>query len=146
MANSALMESYEQFMTTALSYIVIENEVQYKATLNELEIALESSNDEVNDPLNPLIDMLSHAIEEYEMKDSELALFIKESKDIPLDIALIKTLMQSHGLTGSDLPEIGDKTLVSKILNGKRALTKSAIIRLSERFKLRPSMFFDDPR
>lgn len=146
MANSALLASYEQFMTTALPYVVIENEAQYEATLNELELALESSSDEINDPLNPLIDMLSHAIEEYELKDAELALFIKQSEEIPLEIALIKTLMENHNLTGSDLPEIGDKTLVSKVLNGKRALTKSAIIRLSERFGLRPSMFFEDPR
>ena len=69
MANSALIESYGTFMTTAAPYTMIGNEEQYEATLNELEMALEASSDTENDPLNPLIDMLSHAIEEYEMKE-----------------------------------------------------------------------------
>ena len=143
MANSALIESYGTFMTTAAPYTMIGNEEQYEATLNELEMALEASSDTENDPLNPLIDMLSHAIEEYEMKDSDLTSFIKKATNVPIDIALIKALMSSHSLTGSDLPEIGEKTLVSKVLNGKRTLTRSAIERLSQRFELRPSMFFE---
>lgn len=143
MANSALIESYGTFMTTASPYTMIGNEEQYEATLNELEMVLETSSDTVNDPLNPLIDMLSHAIEEYEMKDSDLTSFIKKATNIPIDIALIKALMNSYNLTGSDLPEIGEKTLVSKVLNGKRTLTRSAIERLSQRFELRPSMFFE---
>ena len=143
MANSALLESYQTFMTTALPYVTITNEEQYIATLAEIEVALEAAGDTVHDPLNPLIDMLSHAIEEYENNDSELSIFIQEAEGVPVDIALIKALMQSHSLTGSDLPEIGDKTLVSRVLNGKRPLTRSAIERLSKRFGLRPSMFFD---
>ena len=143
MANSALLESYETFMTTALPYVTITNEEQYIATLAEIEVALEAAGDTVHDPLNPLIYMLSHAIEEYENNDSGLSVFIQEAEGVPVDIALIKALMQSHSLTGSDLPEIGDKTLVSRVLNGKRPLTRLAIERLSKRFGLRPSMFFD---
>tara|TARA_B100000768_G_scaffold149732_1_gene144169 strand:+ start:574 stop:978 length:405 start_codon:yes stop_codon:yes gene_type:complete len=134
MANSALIESYGTFMTTAAPYTMIGNEEQYEATLNELEMAFEASSDTENDPLNPLINMLSHAIEEYEMKDDDLTSFIKKATNIPIDVALIKALMNSHSLTSSDLPEIGEKTLVSKILNGKRVLTRSAIERLSQRF------------
>ena len=144
MATSALLASYETFMKTALPYVTITNEEQYLAALNEIEEALEKADDSKNDPLNPLIDMLSNAIDEYEKQDPELMVFISEAEHTPIDIALIKALMQNHKLTGSNLPEIGDKTLVSKVLNGKRALTRSAIERLSERFGLRPGMFFDE--
>ena len=144
MANTALLESYAVFMNTALPYVTIKNEAQYISTLNEIENALEASEDTVNDPLNPLIDMLSQAIEAYENQSSELTAFIQEANDLPADIAMVKTLMQSYKLTGSDLPEIGDKTLVSKVLNGKRALTRSAIEKLSVRFNIRPSMFFNE--
>ena len=86
--------------------------------------------------------MLSHAIEKYESRDDELMAFVAEAEAIPADIALLRTLMRQHKLTGSDLPEIGDKTMVSKVLNGRRSLTRAAIERLCARFSLRPSMFF----
>jgi HTH-type transcriptional regulator/antitoxin HigA len=133
-------------MFTAYPYLVIEHEEQYKATLNELETALETSTDTIYDPLNPLIDMLNHAIEKYEMKNPELALFIKKANNIPLDIAIIRTLMQSYNLTTSDLPEIGDKLLVSEILNKKATLTRSAISKLSDRFKLDQNLFYEKER
>jgi HTH-type transcriptional regulator/antitoxin HigA len=61
-----------------------------------------------------------------------------------VDIALVRTLMRQHKLTGNDLPEIGDKTMVSKVLNEKRSLTRSAIEKLCARFGLRPSQFFGE--
>lgn len=143
-ANTALLESYEFFINTAQPYMTIKNEAQYISTLNEVENALDALKDIVNAPLGPLINMLSKAIEEYESESSELISFIQQASDIPADIAMIKTLKHNHKLTGSDLPEIGDKTLVSKVMNGKRALTRSAIEKLSVRLNLHPSMFFDE--
>ena len=87
--------------------------------------------------------MLSHAIEAYESQDQELLAFVAEAEGIPADIALLHTLMRQHKLTGSDLPEIGGKAIVSKVLKGERAISRTAIEQLSARFNLRPSMFFD---
>ena len=56
----------------------------------------------------------------------------------------LKALMMNHNLTGSDLPEVGDKTMVSKVLNEKRPLTRPAIERLAKRFGIRPAMFFGE--
>ena len=67
--------------------------------------------------------------------------FVEEADAIPADVALLRTLMQQHGLNGSDLPEIGDKTMVSKVLNGKRILQRHSIEQLAERFNIRPAMF-----
>ena len=109
-----------------------------------LEEDLESATDSLDDPLNPLIDMLSHAIEKYEARDDELTAFVSAAGDLPADLAVIRELMRQHHLAGSDLPEIGDKTMVSKILHGKRTLTRAAIERLSARFGIRPSAFFNE--
>ena len=45
-------------------------------------------------------------------------------------------------LKGTDFPKIGNKTLISKILNGRRSLTKEHIAKLSERFAISPALFF----
>ncbi len=142
MALPALIDEYQSFISVAQPLVNITNEDDYHTALATLEETLEAASDSVDDPFNPLIDMLSHAIEKYESKDDELMAFVTEADGIPVDIAMIRTLMRQHLLTGSDLPEIGDKTMVSKVLNGKRALSRTAIEKLSARFGLRPAMFF----
>ena len=56
-------------------------------------------------------------------------------------ISLLKLLMNQHHLGVADLPEIGSKSLVSKILNGHRRLTISHIEVLSKRFGISPLLF-----
>ena len=84
---------------------------------------------------------MSQAIETWESRDDDLSVFLNEAESTPADIALLRTLMQQHHLTGSDLPEIGDKTMVSKVLNGKRTLQRPAIEKLARRFGIQPAMF-----
>ena len=142
MANLAIVEAYQDFMATALPLINIDTEAQYEETLKTLESVLESAGDTLDDPLNPLIDMLSQAVERYESRNESVAAFDEEAESLPVDVALLRTLMRRHRLTGSDFPEIGDKTMVSKVLKGKRTLSRKAIEKLSGRFGLRPAMFF----
>jgi HTH-type transcriptional regulator/antitoxin HigA len=144
MTQLALIDEYQAFMSVARPLVNITNDADYHAALEALEETLESASDSIDDPFNPLIDMLSHAIEKYESQDDELNAFISEAENIPVDIALVRTLMRQHKLTGNDLPEIGDKTMVSKVLNEKRSLTRSAIEKLCARFGLRPSQFFGE--
>lgn len=141
MTNSSLITAYKSFAKQAYAYIHITNELEYSAALEELENLLETASDTLNDPLNPLIELISNAIEAYEIQDAELALFIEEASSEPIDIVLLKTLMKAHSLTGKDLPEIGDKTMVSKVLNQKRVLQRSSIEQLGNRFGIRPALF-----
>lgn len=141
MAQLALVDAYEAFMQTAHRYVKLSNDADYKATLAVLEDILESTGDTVDDPMNPLIELLAQSIEAYESQDNELRAFIEDAESIPSDIALLQTLMKQHGLTGSDFPEIGDKTMVSKVLNGKRILQRRAIEQLGQRFGVRPALF-----
>ena len=142
MGHLAIVDAYQAFMATAQPLVDIQTDKQYAEALETLEEILESASDTPDDPLNPLIDMLSHAIERYEARDDELSRLIEEADSTDVDVALIRTLMRQYKLTGSDLPEIGDKTMVSRVLSGKRVLSRQAIERLSERFGLRPGMFF----
>jgi HTH-type transcriptional regulator/antitoxin HigA len=56
-------------------------------------------------------------------------------------VQLIKDLMETLGLTGSDLPEIGDKTAVSKVLSGDRPISHKMAYALAGRFAMEPSAF-----
>ncbi|MEX0606039.1 MAG: hypothetical protein WD623_14110 [Marinobacter sp.] len=144
MTQLAIVDAYQKFMATAQPLIDIDTEEQHLSALKVLEQILESADDTLDEPLNHLIDMLSHAIERYELQNEEMALFIEEADSLPADISLLRILMSQHHLTGSDLPEIGDKTMVSKVLKGNRILSRQAIEKLSQRFNLRPAMFFGD--
>ncbi len=63
METSELIDAYNKFIKIAYKYINIEDEEQYQKTLDEIWLALEFSEDRVDDPINPLTDMLSTAIE-----------------------------------------------------------------------------------
>lgn len=142
MAQLALVGAYEEFMITAQSYVHLRDEKDYDAALEALDEILMRAEDTEGDPMNPLIDMISHGVEQFEAQDEELMDFLTEADSMPADIALLRTLMQQHQITGSDLPEIGDKTMVSKVLSGKRVLSRQSIERLSDRFGIRPALFF----
>lgn len=61
-------------------------------------------------------------------------------KSPPKDV--LAYLLEANQLKQSDLEkEIGSQSVVSEILSGKRSLTVGHIKRLSERFKVSPSLF-----
>lgn len=92
----------------------------------------------------PLIELLSIRIELWESQADEFAEFNQAVADVEPGIALLKTLMNQHHLGVADLPELGSKSNVSKLLNcaeGKK-LTRQHIEALSKRFSLSPALFF----
>jgi HTH-type transcriptional regulator/antitoxin HigA len=54
---------------------------------------------------------------------------------------VLRFLMEEHGLTQSDLPEVGSQGVVSEILAGKRALNVRQIRVLGARFRVSPAVF-----
>jgi HTH-type transcriptional regulator/antitoxin HigA len=107
-----------------------------------IENLLEEGEDSPDDPLNAVIEMLSRAIEAYENKDDVMAAFEKRVMDQPADLAVLRLLMDQHALGTADLPEIGSKSMVSRVLSGERNLSKKHIQALSERFGIYPGLFF----
>jgi HTH-type transcriptional regulator/antitoxin HigA len=76
-----------------------------------------------------------------------LALFIHSYEEAhakipePTGPDVLKSLMEAHGLTQSDLPEIGSQGVVSEILSGARELNIRQIRRLAKRFGVSPAVF-----
>lgn len=85
MYSSALTDAYQTFMQTAQPFVVINNDADYDATMAELQCILEAATDTLDDPLNPLIDMMVNAIEKYETNDPLLKAFFDETESMPTD-------------------------------------------------------------
>jgi HTH-type transcriptional regulator/antitoxin HigA len=87
-----------------------------------------------------LLDTLCDTVEPYESSAVRFKAFDERGAALT-GVDLVRALMIQNGLTGTDLPEIGDKTVVSRILSGQRKLTVQMITRLSARFHIEPSAF-----
>jgi HTH-type transcriptional regulator/antitoxin HigA len=88
-----------------------------------------------------LIEVLSVAIERWENTSPEFTEFNKHISEFDGGIEDIDGAIQ-YGLGVSDLSEIGSKSLVSKIMNNERSLTRNHIEALSQRFGVSPALFF----
>lgn len=56
---------------------------------------------------------------------------------------MLRLLMTQHQLGTADLPEIGSKSMVSRVLSGQRALNKKHIAALSKRFQVDPGLQYE---
>lgn len=133
----------QDFAVSAASVLHIQTEKDYQKAIDLVETLLEQAQDNGLDPLNAIIQMVSHAIEEYENQDKSIQKFEKRVLQNHDGLSMLRLLMDQHQLRGADLPEIGSKYLVSKILACERSLTKNHIQALCERFHISPELFFD---
>ena len=138
----AFRDACHSFAEAAAPYIHITDNRHYEEALELIENLLEEAEDSPDDPLNAVIEILSHAIEAYESKDDVLVAFEKRVTDQPADLAMLRLLMDQHDLGTADIPEIGSKSMVSRVLSGERGLSKKHIQVLSERFGIDPGLFF----
>lgn len=83
------MDSYRPFIATAWSYLHSKDEKRYEKSLELLEGLLEAAADTEDAPLNPLIEMVSGAIERYEAADEQFGDFIDVAGACPADIAML---------------------------------------------------------
>lgn len=89
-----------------------------------------------------MINSLSHLIEEYEESAEEFESFNKSIQALTPGVATLSLLMDQHSLKTADFKnEIGGKSMVSMILNGKRTLSLLHINKLAIRFSVSPSLF-----
>ncbi len=112
---------------------VIRDERQNQAYIQFLEKL--TSKKSVTLAEEKLINLLALLIEDFESKHFPVP-------DAP-PIAIIRHLMEAHGLRQKDLVGIfGTESIASEVLHGKRELTKEHIKRLSARFGVSPAVFF----
>ena len=128
-----ILQAGEKLTAVAPFLAGIQNEEQYTQALELVDHLL------LNDPENPLLDLVCAKITAWE----EFAEFNAMAQAMPGGIAVIRTLMDQYGLTLSDLPEIGSKSMVSRVLSGKRKLTLEHAKKLATRFGISPALFID---
>jgi len=111
----------------------IRNEREYNTAVKRLNELLDEIGDNEKHPLYGLLDTLGTLIQIYE----------EEHYPIPdaTGAEVLRFLMEEHGLTQSDLPEVGSQGVVSEILNGKRELNVRQIKSLAEKFKVSSAVF-----
>jgi HTH-type transcriptional regulator/antitoxin HigA len=120
-------------LQTLIPVFPIRNERQYERALNTLSDLLDIVNDDESHPLYNLLDTLGvlvHAYEEGHYPAPQVS-----------GIDVLRFLMNEHNLTPSDLPELGDASVVSELLAGERPLSVEHIRALSQRFGLSPATF-----
>ena len=142
MSVAAFKQACQNFAQAAAPYLPIKDEAHYQEVLELIECLLEEAQDTPDDPANAVIELLSQAVADYENQDAELAAFDARALAQPADLAMLRLLMDQHRLGTADLPEIGSKSMVSRVLSGERSLNKNHIKALSQRFNISPSAFF----
>jgi HTH-type transcriptional regulator/antitoxin HigA len=104
----------------------IRTEQDYEITLARIYELMESL---PNTPLFDELDILTTLVESYEEKHYKI--------EAPDPISAILFRMEQEGLKQKDLvPILGDKAIVSKVLNGQRKLTTGMIKNLHEQLKI----------
>ena len=111
----------------------IRNERQYDQAVKRLNLLLDEIGDNESHALYGLLDTLGTVISAYE----ETHHAIPKVKEVEM----LRYLMEEHGLTQSELPEIGSQGVVSEILSGKRRLNRRQISAAAKRFGVSPAVF-----
>ncbi len=115
----------------------IKNSKEYDVALQLMDELIEDY-----DYNRPLIEILSASIERWENESKYFSEFNRSISEIEQGVSLLKVLMDQYNLGTADLPEIGSKSLVSRILNGHRRLTVDHINALAKKFAISPVLFF----
>ncbi|MFB0712257.1 type II toxin-antitoxin system HigA family antitoxin [Buttiauxella noackiae] len=116
----------------------IRNDEQHVAALAFIEELMDA-----DDITNPLFDIVVDKIKAYEDSAPEYAEFNARIAALPTGLAVLRTLIDQHNLTLSDLPEIGSKSMVSRVLKGERKLSLDHIKALAARFGISPGLFIE---
>jgi HTH-type transcriptional regulator/antitoxin HigA len=72
-----------------------------------------------------------------------IAAYERRHYDVPTGggAEVLRHLLQSNGLTQSDIPDVGTPSSISLVLSGRRPLTLRQIRTLVTRFNINPSVF-----
>jgi HTH-type transcriptional regulator/antitoxin HigA len=116
-------------------FLAIRTEREYDVAVTRLNALVDELGDNSKDPRYRLIETLSVLIEAYD----------RERHSLPdaSGVEVMRFLMEEHGLTQKDLPEIGSQGVVSEVLAGRRRLNVRQIQALAACFGVQPGAFLD---
>ena len=113
----------------------IRDEAHYAQLLEVVDQLMDDVPGLESGPMGALVDVLADRIREYEDR-------VHPWPAQPLaPHELLHELMVEHGLTQSQLPEVGAQSVVSAVLAGKRALNLRQVKALARRFGVSVEVF-----
>ncbi|MBS0181413.1 MAG: hypothetical protein JSS39_03370 [Nitrospira sp.] len=115
----------------------LRTEAEYHRAVAVLDEIVDEIGEQEGHSLADLAETLALAIAAYE----EVHVPIRDISGL----AVLRTLMDEHGLSQSNLPEVGSQGVVSEVLAGKRDLNVRQIARLAVRFGVSPLVFLQTP-
>jgi len=124
----------EKYSSLLLQYQpqVITSEESYNHAIDSIDQLM--MREELTPEENILLDLLAMIVEDYEAR------LVQLEPSPPLDILL--HLMEARGNKQADLVGIiGSKGVVSEIVNGKRAISKTQAKKLGDFFNVSPALF-----
>lgn len=126
-------EELELHWANIAPLLTIRNEREYNAAVKRLNELLDEIGNNEKHSLYSLLDTLGTLVHAYE----------EEHYPIPdaTGAEVLRFLMDEHGLTQSDLPEVGSQGVVSEILDGKRELNVRQIRSLAQKFGVSSAVF-----
>lgn len=130
---TGIPQELQQHWTAISPLLSLHNEEEYDRAVERLNHLLDEVGTDEQHPLYTLLDTLGTLIHAYE----EAYHPIPECSGVDV----LRFLMDEHGLSQSDLPEIGSQGVVSEILRGKRELNIRQIRALAKRFQVSPAVF-----
>jgi len=113
----------------------IEDEADYDQRVATMEELLSRADDMEADPRAQLASRIAEVVESYD----------EANRPAPRagGPEVLRYLMAEHGLSQSNVPEVGPQSVVSEILSGKRDLNWRQIQALADRFGLSTDAFRD---
>jgi HTH-type transcriptional regulator/antitoxin HigA len=113
----------------------IHSEKQYRKMVELADMLSDVIGSSKKHPLLNLFELTCELIQAYDLEDFD----VPDTK--PRE--LLSFLMEEHSLKQSDLPEVGNQSVVSQILSGARDLNIRQINSLAKRFRVPAGVFFE---
>jgi HTH-type transcriptional regulator / antitoxin HigA len=126
-------EHIQPYWAVVEPVLTIQSAADYEEAIGRLNQLIDEVGTDEGHPLYGLLDTLGTIIRAYE----------EDHAGMPAvsGAEMLRFLMDEHGLTQSDLPNVGSQGVVSELLNGKRELNVRQIRALAQRFGVSPAVF-----
>ena len=132
-----MIEEFERLSVawTQMSEVlsVPHTEAEYLRISSLLDLVADEVGEHDSHPLASLMETLGTLVDAYEREH------VVELPASP--VAVLRLLMDEHGLSQSDLPELGSQGVVSEFLRGRRQINVRQVRALSARFGVSPAAF-----
>ena len=110
-------------------------EAEYVRISAFLDLVVDEVGEDDSHPLSSMMETLGTLVDAYEREH------VRELPSSPT--AVLRLLMDEHGLSQSDLPEVGSQDVIWEILRGRRQINVRQVRSLSEGFGVSSAVFIE---